>query len=146
MRAIGRERLENDRMPDAASPSANRFVDAQSVEELLGLLVGFGSTCWENLDQAGVFQADEASKGVHEAMRRYRELTGPVATVVHEWIVTGLERPGFKRHEETYSSADNRWDGDPEKAARAFIAAQDGWADGPKLERRTVTYGERVEA
>jgi hypothetical protein len=39
---FGGEGLENDSVTDATSPPANRFADAQSVEELLGQVIGYG--------------------------------------------------------------------------------------------------------
>jgi hypothetical protein len=42
--------------------------DPTNLGEVLGQAVGAGSTCWENLSSAGIFQSERASQIVDEAM------------------------------------------------------------------------------
>lgn len=48
---------------------------AESVGEVLGLAVGAGSTCWENMEGTGLFQEQQASAVVRAAEERIKELT-----------------------------------------------------------------------
>jgi hypothetical protein len=50
------------------------FSDADTPRELLGLLAGAASVCWEHVDQAGVFDSDRAVLLVDAAMERLIEM------------------------------------------------------------------------
>lgn len=52
----------------------NRFHDADTVTELLGMLVGAGSTCWIGGTGHLEFDSTEASKVVDEGVDRLIEL------------------------------------------------------------------------
>lgn len=54
--------------------ATNRFEDAQTVAEVVGMAVGLGSMCWEPRP-TGVFDSTEASKAVDEAMDRINQIT-----------------------------------------------------------------------
>lgn len=54
--------------------SENRFDVAESVDELLGMMVGCGSMCWETLSGAGEFDSQEALKVVAEGKERLEQL------------------------------------------------------------------------
>ncbi len=54
--------------------TADLFVDADNPEELLGLLAGAASMCWESPERAGVFQNERASALVDAARDRLIEL------------------------------------------------------------------------
>ena len=56
------------------SMSENRFDVAESVDELLGMMVGCGSMCWETLSGAGEFDSQEALKVVAEGKERLEQL------------------------------------------------------------------------
>lgn len=65
-----------------------------------------------------------------------------------EWRVTGTPGGAFERYDFTWSPLRNPHLGDPERAARGFVAliksANGGtpWEDGPHLSHRTVTVTE----
>lgn len=61
--------------------SENIFDSAQSIEEVLGLAVGAGSTCWEHMAGTGIFLSNEASEVVTEASKR-----------IHVLLLEGKER------------------------------------------------------
>ena len=52
----------------------NPFRTAATERELLIQLAGYASRCWENLMGAGVFQSEEALRGVDAAEQRLKEL------------------------------------------------------------------------
>jgi hypothetical protein len=54
----------------------NRFDDVESVDELLGQMVGAASVCWENPGGAGIFDSTEAKKVVDEGLARLEQITG----------------------------------------------------------------------
>lgn len=54
----------------------NPFHDASSVEELLGLLAGAASICWEHPDRAGQFQSSTARAFVGMAQEKLVDLMG----------------------------------------------------------------------
>lgn len=69
--------MEVQRKPATGWPipeKRNRFRGALTVEELLGLMVGAGSVCWENPAGAGEFDSAAAKKIVDEGFERLKEL------------------------------------------------------------------------
>jgi hypothetical protein len=52
----------------------NTFADADTPRELLGMLAGAASVCWTDINQAGVFQSEQASAFVDAAMDRLIEM------------------------------------------------------------------------
>jgi len=66
--------LDPDEDLDADPNGTNPFADAETPLELLGLLAGAASACWSDLDNAGVFQPDQATRLVNAAMERLMEL------------------------------------------------------------------------
>lgn len=54
----------------------NRFKDADTVAEVVGQAIGFGSVCWENPGGAGVFDSAMASEAVDDAVERINEIIG----------------------------------------------------------------------
>lgn len=52
----------------------NIFDEAQTIEEVLALAVGGGSTCWEHMAGTGVFLSTEAKEIVDEASIRIHTL------------------------------------------------------------------------
>lgn len=65
-----------------------------------------------------------------------------MSTTYEEWRVIGDPGPGYPPYEFTWSRL-RQPDRDPEEHARGFMAlaerTRDRWADGPYLQRRTVT-------
>lgn len=53
---------------------ANRFEDTTTIQELVYQMVGAGSTCWENLKGAGIFDDAEANAVASEGLQRMLEL------------------------------------------------------------------------
>ena len=53
---------------------SNRFADADNIKQVIGEAVGAGSVCWGNVQGAGVFQSEEASNIVDEALAKIIEL------------------------------------------------------------------------
>jgi hypothetical protein len=71
----------------------------------------------------------------------HRHARGDIATTVEQWRVAGVRDLGFPPTQVVFKSSDTRWDGEPERAARRFIAeAGDSWAEGPYLDHREVPY------
>lgn len=64
------------------------------------------------------------------------------ATTYEEWRVTGQPGRGYPPYEFTWSTLRNPHLGEAEGAARAFMAQELDWDDGPHLHRRTVTITE----
>jgi len=52
----------------------NRFADCCGIEELVYQLVGAGSTCWQNLSGAGVFDSTLASQVGADGLARLSEI------------------------------------------------------------------------
>ncbi len=52
------------------------FEDAESVPQLLRMIVGAASMCWENVDGAGLFDHKQARKIAEEGLDCLRNLTG----------------------------------------------------------------------
>lgn len=52
-------------------PEENLFHDATSPEEVLGLLAGYASVCW---DENRVFESEKANKGVNHALAQLKTL------------------------------------------------------------------------
>lgn len=50
------------------------FDNAQTIDEVLGLAVGGGSTCWEHMAGTGVFLSHEANEIVAAASQRINKL------------------------------------------------------------------------
>jgi hypothetical protein len=55
--------------------SDNIFASATSIKEVLGMLAGASSMCWDNISEAGVFQPGLASSFVEAAHERIAEIT-----------------------------------------------------------------------
>lgn len=54
----------------------NLFKDCTGIEELVGQLVGAGSTCWENLSAAGEFDDTLAARFAQDGTARLSQLLG----------------------------------------------------------------------
>lgn len=52
----------------------NAFHDANNLDEVLGMLAGAASVCWENPDMAGVFDSEQVSRFVRHARIRLEQL------------------------------------------------------------------------
>lgn len=52
----------------------NRFHDATSIDDLMRLAIGFGSTCWRSEGKTRTFDSAEALAGAEDASRRMREI------------------------------------------------------------------------
>lgn len=72
-------------------------------------------------------------------------------TTYEEWRVTGEPGYGFPSYEFVWSDGRNSHLGDPEQAARQFVALiqqpdHTKWDEGPYLSRRTVTVSDWEDA
>lgn len=56
----------------------NHFHQAKSVSQLLGMLGGATSVCWDNVNSAGVFQSERASWFIDQAIERLKEILSNV--------------------------------------------------------------------
>lgn len=72
-----RSQTTNSELEVAVSESV-KFSDAEDVESLIFMLAGAASTCWENLDRAGVFDSTQAKEFCEDALLRLNELSKPV--------------------------------------------------------------------
>lgn len=50
----------------------NRFADCQSIEEVIFQAIGAGSTCWDNLSGAGIFESEKAKEIGDDALEEIR--------------------------------------------------------------------------
>lgn len=60
----------------ALASATNRFSDVQGLEELVGVLIGAGATCWKGGTGDLVFDSDEASEFYREGIERMSQLMG----------------------------------------------------------------------
>lgn len=56
------------------TPNPDRFADCKTLESLIFQAIGAGSTCWEHLDRAGIFQSTEARQIGVDAFARLIEI------------------------------------------------------------------------
>jgi hypothetical protein len=54
----------------------NLFKDCDGIEELVGQLVGAGSTCWTNLDGAGEFDGSLGKRFAEDGVKRLSQILG----------------------------------------------------------------------
>lgn len=55
---------------------SNRFADVDDISTLVYVLIGAGSSCWDNLPGAGVFESEVAAEMGREGVERMNELIG----------------------------------------------------------------------
>jgi hypothetical protein len=81
-----------------------------------------------------------AAKVIEADVRR--KIAEEAAETFEEWRVTGQPALGWNGYDFTWSPERNPHLGDPELAARSFVAAiakEGGWESGPHLHRRRIT-------
>ena len=58
------------------------FAECTTVEELFAQTVGYGSSCWTNLSDAGEFMGEKAAAAALDATDRLAEILADAATAV----------------------------------------------------------------
>lgn len=91
------------------SDTENTFRHCTTRDELLGQLAGAASTCWENLDGAGVFQSERASDYVIAALERLFQIEAELAAAPDP-------SPGWYKLKGTYRFADS-----PKRAELIYV-------------------------
>lgn len=62
---------------DYPTKTENMFAQCETLDSVVFQAIGAGSVCWENLDQTGIFQSDQAKRVGEHAMERIGQLLNP---------------------------------------------------------------------